>query len=31
MIPTSPKPTDFYLRGQILPPWGIRDGVVLAD
>ena len=31
VILTSPKPTDFELRGQILPRWGIRDGVVLAD
>jgi DNA replication and repair protein RecF len=27
---TSPKPTDFRLRGETLPRWGIRDGVVLA-
>jgi DNA replication and repair protein RecF len=30
VILTSPKPTDFELRGQILPRWGIRDGVVIA-
>ncbi|WP_420125853.1 DNA replication/repair protein RecF [Longimicrobium sp.] len=30
VILTSPKPTDFELRGQLLPRWGIRDGVVLA-
>ena len=29
VILTSPKPTDFQLRGQTLPRWGIRDGVVL--
>lgn len=27
---TSPKPTDFRLRGETLPRWGIRDGVILA-
>jgi DNA replication and repair protein RecF len=30
VILTSPKPTDFRLRGETLPRWGIRDGVVLA-
>ena len=30
VILTSPKPTDFTLRGEVLPRWGIRDGVVLA-
>jgi len=30
VILTSPKPTDFQLRGETLPRWGIRDGVVLA-
>ena len=29
VILTSPKPTDLELRGQVLPRWGIRDGVVL--
>lgn len=31
VILTSPKPTDFELRGQALPRWGIRDGVVMAE
>ncbi|HEX5872073.1 MAG TPA: hypothetical protein VFY65_16705, partial [Longimicrobium sp.] len=31
VILTSPKPTDFELRGQALPRWGIRDGVVLPE
>jgi DNA replication and repair protein RecF len=30
VILTSPKPTDFRLRGETLPRWGIRDGIVLA-
>lgn len=29
VILTSPKPTDFHVRGDTLPRWGIRDGVVL--
>jgi DNA replication and repair protein RecF len=29
VILTSPKPSDFRLRGETLPRWGIRDGVVL--
>ncbi|HEU0012450.1 MAG TPA: DNA replication/repair protein RecF [Longimicrobium sp.] len=29
VILTSPKPTDFRLRGDTLPRWGIRDGVVI--
>jgi hypothetical protein len=29
VILTSPKPTDFQLRGETLPRWSIRDGVVL--
>jgi DNA replication and repair protein RecF len=31
VILTSPKPTDFRLRGETLPRWGIRDGVVMVD
>jgi DNA replication and repair protein RecF len=30
VILTSPKPTDFRLRGQALPTWGIRAGQVLG-
>jgi DNA replication and repair protein RecF len=29
VILTSPKPTDFRLRGETLPRWGIAGGVVL--
>lgn len=31
VILTSPKPTDFRLRGQTLPRWGIRGGVVVTE
>ncbi|MBB4636485.1 DNA replication/repair protein RecF [Longimicrobium terrae] len=31
VILTSPKPTDFHVRGDTLPRWGIRDGVILQD
>ncbi|HWK88424.1 MAG TPA: DNA replication/repair protein RecF [Longimicrobium sp.] len=31
VILTSPKPTDFRLRGDTLPRWGIRDGVVVPE
>jgi DNA replication and repair protein RecF len=30
VVLTSPKPTDFRLRGETLPRWGIRGGVVLT-
>ena len=30
VILTSPKPTDFHVRGDTLPRWGIRDGVVMT-
>lgn len=29
VILTSPKPTDFQLRGETLPRWSIREGVVV--
>jgi DNA replication and repair protein RecF len=31
VILTSPKPTDFHVRGDTLPRWGIRDGVVTVS
>ncbi|HEY0037295.1 MAG TPA: AAA family ATPase, partial [Longimicrobium sp.] len=31
VILTSPKPTDFQLRGETLPRWSIREGVVVPD